>query len=812
MFRNYLITAIRNLSRSKGFTAINLIGLAVGLSTCIFITLWITDELNYDKSYANSDRLYRIIYKSTSICQTRTPHPMPLAMVKDFPEVENGVSISPIWGIGLTRPEFMVEYQDKKFLEREVMQADSTFFDLFPFSFIDGDPHNALKVPYGLVITESIARKYFGNESAIGKSLKIDGGVNLTVTGVIKDIPHNTHFTFDLLISYVTTKEVNRAEHHGALSNYYTWNDFGHYNYILLKSGADYKKVEAKIFDWILRYINISAEQKEEAIKSQAKLELQPVRDIHLHSNLLWELGKNGNIGYVYAFAITALLVLFIAIFNYINLTTARSEKRAREVGVRKAIGASRKRLIGQFLGESFMLTLISFALSLLLVELLMPIFQTLTGKELNLYTSNGVFFFIEIIIAVLVVGLVSGSYPSFFLTSFKPIEVLKGKIQSSASNIFFRKVLVVFQFSISIFLIICSLNIYNQIQFIKNKDLGFNGQQVIVIPTRSDAIAQHFEAFKTTLKGNNSIVNVSGVSNIPGGQFNNNEIQWKADDQEINSREVWVDDDFFSTLQIGMSKGRAFSKEFSSDSIATFIVNETACRKMNITEPIGQMITWYGDAPGTIKGKIIGVVKDFNISSLRDNVAPLIIQRINSRWQYAYTLVRVKPEDVQQTIRFIQTTWKKFDSQTIFNYSFLDKDFESQYDAEQRMSSIFWVFAALAIIIACLGLFGLSAFITEQKTKEIGIRKVHGASTASIIYKLTQNFGVLILISNLIAWPIAYILLKNWLAGYAYRADINFLYFILAMAITLLVGALTTIYQSIKVARQDPVISLKYE
>lgn len=812
MVKNYIITAFRNLSRSKGFTAINLIGLAIGLSTCIYITLWITDELSYDKHYSGSDRLYRIIYSSPNFSQTRTPHPMPLAMAKDFPEVENGVSISPIWGVGLTRPEFMVEYMDKKFLEKEVMQADSTFFDLFPFSFLDGDSRKALKVPYGLVISESIAHKYFGNERALGKTLKIDGGINLTVTGVIKDIPHNTHFTFDLLISYVTTKEADRAQHQGVLSDYYTWNDFGHYNYVLLKPGVDYKKVEAKIFDWIWKYINITAAQKAEVIKSQARLELQPVRDIHLHSNLLWELGRNGSIGYVYAFAITALLVLFIAIFNYINLTTARSEKRAREVGIRKAVGASRSKLIGQFLGESFILTLMAFAISLLIVELLMPFFRNLTGKDLNLYTNNGSFFLIGIAITVFIVGLLSGSYPSFFLTSFKPIEVLKGKINSSSSNIYFRKVLVVFQFSISIFLIICSLNIYNQIQYLKNKNLGFNGHQVIVIPTRSDAIVEHFEAFKATLKSNNSIINVSGVSNIPGGQFNNNEIQWKAGDQSVNSREVWVDDDFFSTLQISMSKGRPFSNEFSGDSIATFIVNETACRKMNITEPIGQIITWYGDYPGTTKGKIVGVVKDYNISSLRDNISPLIIQRINSRWQYAYALIKVKPENLQQTIKFIQTTWKQFDPQTISKYSFLDKDFESQYDAEQRMSSIFWVFSTLAIVIACLGLFGLSAFIAEQKTKEIGIRKVHGATTASIIYMLTQNFGFLILISNLIAWPLAFILLKNWFAGYAFRAEINYIYFVLAMVLTLLIGVGTTIYQSIRVAKQSPVISLKYE
>ena len=811
MFRNYILTTYRNLSRSKGYTAINLVGLAIGLSTCIFITLWITDEMSYD-NYPNSERLYRIIYKSPTFSQTRTPHPMPLTMVKDFPEVENGVSISPIWGVGLTRPEFMVEHLDKKFLEKEVMQADSTFFDIFSFPFVEGDPKKALKEPFGLVITESTARKYFGSENALGKTLKIDGGINLTISGVVKDIPRNTHFTFDFLISYVTTKQVDRAEHNGKLSDYYTWNDFGHYNYVLLKKGEDPKTIDAKIVDWIWSYINITPEQRAEVAKSQAKLELQPVKDIHLRSNLLWELGRNGSIGYVYAFAITAILVLFIAIFNYMNLTTARSEKRAQEVGIRKSIGAKRGQLIGQFLGESFMLTIASFAIALLLVELLMPLFSSLTGKELNLYTSHGIIFFVGIIVAIVFVGLISGSYPSFFLTSFKPIEVLKGKIKSSSSNIFFRKVLVVFQFSISIFLIICALNIYNQIQYLKNKDIGFKGEQVLVIPNRSGRIFQHYEAIKASLKNNGAIISVSRASNIPGGQFNNNEIQWKVDDQRVNSREVWVDDDFFSTLQIGISKGRAFSQEFSSDSIASFILNESACRSLNLTNPIGQEVYWYGDSPGTIRGKVIGVSKDFNISSLRDNIAPLIIQRMTRDWQYAYTLIRISPENMQQTIGYIQNIWKENDPQSIFKYSFLDKDFDSLYDAERRMSSIFWVFAVLAIVIACLGLFGLAAFVAEQKTKEIGIRKVHGASTGSIIYMLTQNFGVLILLSNLIAWPFAYFLLRNWLQGYAYRDDISYSYFLCAAVITLAIGAITTIYQSIKVARQNPIVSLKYE
>ena len=812
MLQNYLITALRNLSRSKGFTLINVVGLAIGLTTCIFITLWIIDELSYDKYYPNSERLYRIVYRSNTSSQPRTPHPMPLAMVKDFPEVENGVSISPIWGVGLTRPEFRVEHLDKKFLEREIMSADSTFFEVFPFEFVDGDPKNALKIPRGIVITESIAHKYFGEEAALGKTLKFEGEINFVVTGVIKNIPHNTHFSFDFLLSYITLKQRDRAEHNGVLSDYYTWNDFGHYNYILLAPGADPKKVEAKIPDWLWSYINVTAEDRAEIARNNSRLELQPVRDIHLRSNLIWELGNNGNIGYVYAFAVTALLVLLIAIFNYMNLATARSEKRAREVGVRKAIGAKRVQLIGQFLNESFLLTIVAFALSLLLLELFMPLFRNLTGKDLNLYSSHGYLFFFGIVAAAIIISIISGSYPSFFLTSFKPIEVLKGKIQSSTSNIKLRKILVVFQFSISIFLIICALGIFNQIQYLKNKDIGFKGHQIIVIPTRSNAIVNHFDSYKSTLKKSSSIVDVSGVSNIPGGQFNTNSIYWNSNDHGVNTHEMWVDDDFFKTLQINIEQGRAFSQDFSADSLGSFIVNETAVKRMNMTNPIGQEITWEGDYPGTIHGKIVGVVKDFSVRSLRDVVPPLIIQKARKNWQYAYTLIRVKPENIQQTIRYIESVWKQFDGQSIFRYSFLDKDFGKLYESENRMSSIFWIFAALAIFVACLGLFGLAAFIAEQKTKEIGIRKVHGATTGSIIYMLTKNFGTLILISNIVAWPLAFLMLKGWLQSYAFKADINFLYFALATLLTIIIGAFTTIYQSLKAAKQNPIISLKYE
>lgn len=812
MIRNYFTTAIRSIQRSAGFSFINLIGLAIGLASCIFIALWITDELSYDRYLPDASRIYRIILKDSQWSQPRTPHPMPLAMVADFPEVTNGVSISPIWGTGLTRPEFTVEYNNHKFEEKGFMSADSTFFQVFQFPFVAGDPATALKKPMGIVITQSMAKKYFGKEQALGKMLKVEDNINLEVTGVVKDIPANTHFTFDFLVSYVTLKARDRANNNGTLSDYYTWNDFGHYNYIVLAPGVDPKTVESKMSTWILSYIKLTPEQKESVKENNTRLLLQPITSIHLHSNMIWELGKNGNMAYVYAFSVTALLILLIAIFNYMNLATARSEKRAREVGVRKTLGARKDQLVSQFLVESMLLALGAVLFAALLVELFMPLFNQLTGKHLQSLVGQSAFVSLGLLIVAAMVGLLAGSYPAFFLTSFKPITVLKGKITASRTNINLRKLLVTFQFAISTFLIIFTLAISGQIQLLKNKNMGFNKDQVVVVPIKVDAIKHHIEAFKEALEQDKSIVLVGRASNIPGGQFNNNSIQWKSDQEGVNAAEMWVDDDFFKVLEIPMAKGRAFSQEFASDSVATFILNESACKSLNMADPIGQQITWYGDSPGTLKGTVVGVVKNFNFRSLHENIGPLIIQHGTYDWQYSYALIRIKPSMVAQALSKIETTFKQFAPQAIFNYSFLDQDFAAQYEAENRMGTIFTIFAVMAIVVACLGLLGLAAFTVEQKTKEIGIRKVHGASSFSIFNMVSKSFAGLVLLSTLLAWPAAYFSINSWLNDYAYRITISPWYFVLGTALALIIAALTTGYQSLKAAQQNPIESLKYE
>jgi putative ABC transport system permease protein len=812
MIKHYLLSALRNLIRNKVYTVINMGGFAIGLASCILIFLWVWDELSFDRYQPAADRIYRVIYQDVSWTQPRTPHPLPLAMAQDFPEVEQGVSMSPIWGIGLTRPEHTVEYEDRRFDEKEILSADSTFFDMFPFRFTEGDVRSALAIPFGVVITESTARKYFGDKPALGKSLKIDRNVDLTVTGVTEDIPHNTHFTFDFLVSYVTLKAVDRADHGGQLSDYYTWNDFGHFNYIRLAPGADPKKIEEGLFNWIARYINFSPEQLEVIRQREVKLQLQPVTSIHLHSHMVWELGTNGSIAYVLAFSVTALLILLVAMFNFMNLSTARSEKRAREVGVRKTTGARRSQLVFQFLLESFLLTLAAVFLAAILVELVLPAFNSFTGKNLDM-NASGRFVTLGVLgLVTLVVGFISGSYPSFYLSSFRPVEVLKGKLRLSRGNLNLRRVLVVFQFAISVFLIICTFMIVRQVHYLQKRDLGFNKEQVLVMPLRSEPIRRQFQAFSEEMKKNPAVMQLSLISNLPGGQFNNNSMRWKEGDETVNTAEMWVDDDFFSLLQLEMKQGRSFSPEFSGDSVASFILNETACKQMNMKDPVGELVTWYGDNPGTVRGKVIGVVKDFHFQSLHKGIGPLIIQRMNRNDLGAYILVRIQPGDAGAVIRQAEKIWKQFEPAIGFNYSFLDKDFEALYKAEARMGTIFRIFAVLAVFIACLGLMGLSAFTAELRTKEIGVRKVHGARTLGILILLSGEIIKILLISCLLAWPLAWYFLKKWLQDYSYHTNLAWYLFVLASLLAVVIAVFTTGWQSWRTARQNPVEVLKYE
>jgi putative ABC transport system permease protein len=734
-------------------------------------------------------------------------------MVADFPEVEQAVTMSPLWGPGLTRAEYSVKYEDMVYDEKGIFSVDTTFFKIFDFPFLAGDPKTALKEPMNLILTRKMAVKYFGSvENAMGKTLKINDQAYLTVNGIIENVPQNSHFTFDFLISYVTMKQIDRQMNNGELSPYYTWDDFGHYNYLVLKEGADVKVLEKKLNNWILvqNFIPLNEKDRQRVKDGRFRFIIQPMTDIHLHSNIMWELGTNGNILYVYIFFTAALLILIVACVNFMNLATARSLKRAKEVGIRKAIGVHRHQLIVQFLTESVVLTLLSSAVALLLVDTLVPAFNSFTGKELSINTLLNPGEIWKLVAGVLVISIFSGSYPAFFLSSFIPYEVLKGRIRTGASQLTIRKFLVIFQFVISILLIICTLVIYKQITYLRNRNLGFNQEQVLVVSMKDDEVRSQFDVIRSVLLSNPAIVKVAASSSIPGGQFNQNSISYEGNEDK-NVAETFVTSDYFELLQIRTASGRVFSDDFRGDTTSSFVINEAAARLYNWDTPVDKTITYYGDIYTNATGKIIGVVKDFNIHSLQQPIEPLIIL-LGHKNYFTYMLIRITPDNIPKTLAYIEKTWKQFDTRHVFTLSFLDTLFESQYQGEKRMGTIFWIFALLAVFIASLGLFGLSNFMIEQRTKEIGIRKAHGAGIANILLMLSRQFASWVMIASLIALPVGYLVARDWLENFAYRTPIGIVVFILAMVMAVVVTLLTISYQAWRTARMNPVESLKYE
>ncbi len=772
--------------------------------TCaIFILLYVQYELSYDRFHKNADNIYRIAWMSLRP-QTRTPHPMAQAMVRDFPEVVDAVSLSPIWGPGLTRPKLSVRYGEKRFDEPGFYAADSTFFKVFSFRLLQGDPETAMKITGGVIITEEIARKYFGDEEALGKTLilEVEQNFPLTVTGVLENIPANSHFRFDFLLSYVTLKPFEDG-------SYYEWEDFGHFNYLVLAPGTDPKIVEAKIPHWSRKFIDWSEGDFESLESGEIGFALQPITDIHLHSHLKWELEANSDISYVYLFSSAAFFILLIACINFMNLSTARSANRAKEVGVRKVIGASRLQLIKQFLGESALISIFAILIAIALVELLQPAFNSLTGRELNIDFAGDRSMVTGIFIITLIVAIISGSYPAFFISAFKPVNVLKSSFKTGVKNLFFRKVLVVVQFTISIALIVCTGIVASQLNFLRTQKLGFEKDQVVVVPLKASSMRANYEAVKSELLQNPSIVKTSAVSNVPGSRFNQNPIRWEPDNQNVSVSEIRVDYDFFKTLGIEIAKGRGFSREFSTDLEQSYILNETAANQFTWDAAIDKEIVWFDDDV-TRRGIVIGVAKDFHFQSLHNTIEPLIFQVLPE--DFAYMLVKISPENISTTIADLETKWTKFDPDHAFEYSFLDENFGKLYRSEEQMQSIFGYFTLLAIFIACLGLYGLVAFSAQQRIKEIGVRKVLGASAASIVKLLSKEYVTLALIANVIAWPVAYIIMNNWLQVFAYRTSIDLNIFLFAGATVFIVALFTVSYQAIKTAFSNPADALRYE
>jgi len=799
MFKNYFIIAIRNLVRQKGYFFINLLGLTIGLTACLLITFYVIDELSYDRFHKNGDRIYRVGYQAKAPSGEILKIPITEYRLKDafesyFNQIEEFVRIG-------MPGSFYIEYEDKKFYQEKVSLVDENFFDVFTYDWIAGDKETALDKPFTGVITKSVAKKFFGNTSPIGKSIRIyheTGEAEITITGVIEDMPENAHFHLSIIGSMKTGKYIYNEM---ALNN---WGETTQFSYILLPEKVSIESLKKMSKDFL----------KETRDLTDADLLFQPLFDIHLKSNTQFEIETNGNLRNVIIFSIIALFILLIATINYMNLATARSTKRAMEVGIRKILGAKRKNLIFQFIGEAIIISCIAIWLSVALADLLLPKFNQLAGKEINIDWMNNLWIILLTLIVALVIGIIAGSYPAFILSSFKPLKVLKEKIKFSSSSSFLRKILVVLQFTISITLIICTLVVFIQWRYMHNKPLGIDPSNIVMI--RNPGVEQ-YEIFKQELLKNPDILSVTGSSKRPTHNLNSN-LPYKA--ENVNSEDksiklVTVDYNFFETLGNEIVDGRSFSKSISSDEHSSFIINETAMKEFGWKNAVGKSFeTMTIDSIGNNwlprKGQIVGVAKDFHFESVHNKIPPMVFF-IDHNWR-DWVSIKISSSNTPATLNYIKKVWNTMDTERFFNPVFYDESIDALYRSEKRFFLLFIIFSVLAISIACLGIFGLASFTAEQRTKEIGIRKVMGASVSTIISLINKEFIKLVIVSNIIAWPIAWYFMRNWLNNYTYRIDLTIWPFIISGLIAISIALISVSYKAYKASRTNPVNALRYE
>lgn len=804
MLYNYFNIALRNLLKNKTHTIINVAGLSLGIASVFLIALYIKGELSFDRFHHQPENLYRISWEDENP-QTRTPHPMAQALVQDFPEIESAVSLSPLWAAGLTREthSFKNPQRDTRYDEKNILAVDTTFFDVFTFPMIKGNPKTALKNIGGLLISESMAKKYFGDEDPMGKQLSVDGDQYLVeVAGVFKDVPLQSHFHFDFLVSYLREKSFDPED------EYYSWRDFGHYNYLRLKPGADAKSLEGKLLEWSKKHIDIS-EQKVKFFSAQGYgFKLTPVTDIHLHSRLRWELEPNGNIDYIYILGAAGLLTLVIACINFMNLTTAKSAERAKEIGVRKTLGAFRSQLSLQFLTESVVIALIAIIVSIFLIEISLPFFNHITGLSLNIHYAQ---YILILVILGAVIGICSGAYPAIYLSGVKSHVILKGKLIQTREGAGLRKALIVFQFSMSMILISASVIIFNQLDYLKNKNLGFGKEEVIVIPIKNDSGFDKLEILRNELLKVDGITSVSASSNIPGHQFNQHDISpAKSPQDNIGSSEALIDYDFFKTLNIELAEGRFFTQGNPSDITATFVINETAAKQLYLGKSgVGQELIWNRDGK-LIQGSVIGVVKDFHFQSLHEPIRPLIF--VLSQRAFNYIVIKLNTSDFDQKISAIEKAYKTAEPYFGFEFTFLEDSLNQQYAAEERTGSILGTFSFIAIFIACFGLFGMSLLTFHHKIKEISVRKVLGASPFNLLVLLLGNFTKLIFVAIVLAIPVVCWMMDRWLDNFSYQISINPLIFVFSGLSLVVIAWLTLSYFTFKASRLNPAETLKNE
>ena len=808
MFRNYLKIAWRSLRKQQGFSFINIFGLAVGLACCMLIMLYVLDELSYDRYNKKADRIYRIQselrFGGSDLHFAVSPDPMGPTLKKDYPQVEQFVRLHQTgnWLVKRTG-------EPTNLREDNITFADSTLFDVFTLPLVAGDPERALNEPNTVVISESAAKRHFGNQNPLGQSLLFDNKLPLKVSGVMRDMPANSHFRSDFFITMLNDK--------------YPWGQWlsnNHHTYVLLKPGTD-PVAFARNFETIIKkYVGPQALQLvgstiEQFRKAGNRIDfwLIPLTDIHLHSKQQVELAPNSDIQYVYIFSAVALFVLIIACINFMNLATARSANRAKEVGVRKVMGSERKQLIGQFMLESIMTTTLAMLLALGLVAAALPGFNLLAAKALDVRQLLSPYYVPLFVALPIIVGVLAGSYPALFLSSFQPITVLKGRINVSFRSVGLRSGLVVFQFVMSTVLIVGTFIVYRQITYIQTKNVGFNRDQVITI-NDVDVIGKQAETFRQEVISLPNVLNgsVSGYLPIPSNRSDNGFFaEGQSDLNKVVNMQQWgVDHNYLKTLGMQLTQGRDFSKTFGADSTG-IILNEAAARLFGFKNPIGQHVWRYDDPKLKFRKTytVIGVLKNFHFESLRQNIRPLsLVLEPNS----GSASFRVSTTNLPALVKQIEAKWHQLAPGQPFSYQFMDESFDSMYRTEQRVGTIALVFSALAVLIACLGLFGLAAFMAEQRTKEIGVRKVLGASIFSLIGLLSKDFLKLVLVAILIASPIAWYAMTKWLQGFAYKIDIEWWMFAVAGILAIAIALLTVSFQSIRAALMNPVKSLRTE
>jgi putative ABC transport system permease protein len=812
MWKNYAITAIRNFLRQRLNSVINVLGFAIGLASFILIVLYLINELSYDKFWPDHSRIYRVtrLWKNqdgkTSLHLARVAPPIGPLLKEDFSNYLE--EVVRVYGGYAT----VITFEDKKFIEEKFFAAEPNFFKVFPNRFISGDPANALKEPYTVVLTRKMANKYFGKNDPIGKTLKYQDFGLFRVTGVVEDLPHNTHFPYDFLASFATIEQA-----FGNKSLNTNWGSNNYITYLKFRVKVSPEQLQSQLDHFIdvhlaPFYKSITGAEPKMRPSEGTQLVLQKLDDIHLYSNLSTEIIPNGSIRSIYIFASVAFFILLIACINFMNLSTARSGTRAREVGLRKVLGATRKQLIIQFMGESFLMTLITMIIAVTAVDLILPTFNNYVFKHLSLLIGTPWLSILIFFVLLLFVSLLAGSYPSFMLSSYRPLIILKGVWSKNGKGSLFRTILVISQFTITVVLLICIIFIYRQWKFLAKSELGFDRDRMIIMPT-NDKMHPSLNAFKNSLKSDPTILNVGTSDLIPSNDLVNCLDAATLDgpnpgDLKFMLYMVRIDYDFFKTYGMKIVAGRAFSEEYGTDDSLSFIINEKAVERLGwgkaenaINRPFR-----YGDR----HGQIIGVVKDVHFETLHNEIAPMIYY-IDKSNVYMVS-IKISGTDLKKSLKHIEDTWTKYSPESVYTFSFLDENYRNLYRPEQQLGEVTGMFAILALVIACLGLFGLASFASSQRTKEIGVRKVMGAALHEIIAQLSYSFLRWILLANLIAWPIAWYFVHQWLKGFPYKIKIDPFVFIYSVLITMGIAFLTILYQTLKAARENPVKALRYE